>query len=84
LLQKPQSDLQGIAMDTRKKYHRRIMRLRMTKNGKPRNAFIIEDVKNALLTLKKMDVHHRAGKDESNDLVFSKSDNKKVVGGSAG
>src|SRR6202008_3709337 len=30
---------------------RKIMRLRMTKNGKRRNAFIIEDVKKSLLRL---------------------------------
>jgi hypothetical protein len=53
------------------------MRLRMTQTGKPRNAFIIEDVKKSLLKLKDLDVHQRAGKDESDDLVFSKSENKK-------
>ncbi|MBB5330583.1 tyrosine-type recombinase/integrase [Tunturiibacter gelidoferens] len=58
-------------------FSRRIMRLFMTKNWKPRNAFIIEDVKKALLTLKELDVHRRAGKDDSDDFVFSKSDNKK-------
>jgi site-specific recombinase XerD len=58
-------------------FDRRIMRLRMTKNGKPRNAFIIEDVRKALLTLKDLDVHRRKGKDKGDDLVFAKSDNKK-------
>ena len=58
-------------------FDRKIMRLRMTKNGKPRNAFIIEDVKRSLLRLKDLDVHQRAGKDKSDDLVFSKSENKK-------
>jgi site-specific recombinase XerD len=58
-------------------FDRRIMRLRMTKNGKPRNAFIIEDVKKALLTLKEMDVHRRSSKDNGDDFVFSKSENKK-------
>jgi site-specific recombinase XerD len=58
-------------------FDRKIMRLRMTKNGKPRNAFIIEDMKRALLRLKNLDVHQRAGKDKSDDLVFSKSENKK-------
>jgi site-specific recombinase XerD len=58
-------------------FERRIMRLRMTKNGKPRNAFIIEDVKKALLRLKELDVHRRVGKDKGDDLVFSKSENKK-------
>jgi site-specific recombinase XerD len=58
-------------------FDRRIMRLRMTKNGKPRNAFIIDDVRKALLTLKDLDVHRRAGKDKGDDLVFSKSENKK-------
>jgi integrase len=42
-------------------FDRKIMRLRMTKNRKPRNAFIIEDVKRALLKLKDLDVHQRAG-----------------------
>jgi site-specific recombinase XerD len=58
---------------------RRIMRLRVTKNGKPRNAFIIDDVRNALLALKSMDVHRRARKnaEAADDLVFSKSGNKK-------
>jgi integrase len=58
-------------------FDRRIMRLRVTKNGKPRNAFIIEDVKKALLTLKDLDVHRREGKNKGDDLVFSKSENKK-------
>jgi integrase len=58
-------------------FERRIMRLRMTKNGKPRNAFIIEDVRKALLTLKDMDVHRRPGKDKGDDLVFAKTENKK-------
>jgi site-specific recombinase XerD len=49
----------------------------MTKNGKPRNAFIIQDVKKSLLRLKDLDVHLRAGKDKSDDMVFSKSENKK-------
>jgi site-specific recombinase XerD len=61
-------------------FPRRIMRLRMTKNGKPRNAFIIEDVRKALLTLKDMDVHRRPrknGEAADDDLVFSKAENKK-------
>jgi site-specific recombinase XerD len=58
-------------------FDRKIMRLRMTKNGKPRNAFIIEDVKKSLLRLKDLDVRQRAGRDKGDDLVFSKSDNKK-------
>lgn len=44
-------------------FDRKIMRLRMTKNGKPRNAFIIEDVKKSLLRLKDLDVRQRAGRD---------------------
>jgi site-specific recombinase XerD len=56
---------------------RKIMRLRMTKNGKPRNAYIIGDVRKALLTLQDLGVHQRAGKDKSDDLVFSKAENKK-------
>jgi len=58
-------------------FERRIIRLRMTKNGKPRKAFMIEDVKKALLTLKDLDVHRRPGKDKGDDLVFAKSENKK-------
>ena len=58
-------------------FDRKIMRLRMTKNGKPRNAFIIEDVRKSLLRLKDLDVRQRAGRDKGGDLVFSKSDNKK-------
>ncbi len=58
-------------------FDRKIMRLRMTKNGKPRNAFIIGDVRRSLLRLKDLNVHQRAGKDKSDDLVFSKSENKK-------
>ena len=49
----------------------------MTKNGKPRNAFIIEDVKKSLLRLKDLDVRQRAGRDKGDDWVLSKSDNKK-------
>jgi hypothetical protein len=63
--------------DLRKQAIERIIRLRVTKNGKPRNAFIIEDVKRALLRLKDLDVHQRAGKDKNDELVFSKSENKK-------
>jgi integrase len=58
-------------------FDRRVMRLRMTKNGKPRNAFIIKDVRKALTTLKDLDVHRRPGRDKGDDLVFAKSKNKK-------
>jgi len=58
-------------------FDRKIMRLRMTKNGKPRNAFIIEDVKKSLLKLRDLNVNQRAGKDKTDDLVFSKAENKK-------
>ena len=61
-------------------FKRRIMRLRMTKNGKPRNAFIIEDVRVALLRLKDLDTHRRAMKDgkvADKNLVFAKAENKK-------
>jgi Phage integrase family len=58
-------------------FDRKIMRLHMTKNGKPRNAFIIEDVKKSLRRLKDLNVRQRAGEDKSDDLVFSKSENKK-------
>jgi site-specific recombinase XerD len=49
----------------------------MTKNGKPRNAFIIGDVRKSLLRLKELRVNPRAGKDKTDDLVFSMSENKK-------
>jgi hypothetical protein len=43
-------------------FDRRVMRLRMTRSGKPRYAFIIEDVKKSLFRLKELDVHQRAGR----------------------
>jgi len=55
---------------------RRIMRLRKTKNGKPRNAFIIDDVAADLKQLQEMNLGRRDGR-ENTDLVFSKSDNHK-------
>lgn len=55
---------------------RRIMRLRVTKNGKPRNAFIIDDVAADLKKLQEMTLARRDGREDS-DLVFSKSDNHK-------
>lgn len=58
-------------------FDRKVMRLRVTKNGKPRNAFIIDDVRKSLLTLRDLDVHRRQGKATGDDLVFAKSDNKK-------
>jgi integrase len=58
------------------------MRLRKTKNGKPRNAFIIADVARALHTLKDLDLDRRdRSRGQPNlspkDSVFAKSDNKK-------
>jgi site-specific recombinase XerD len=63
-------------------FERRIMRLRMTKNGKPRNAFIIEDVAKALKTLKGLEVNRRdrsaiQPNQAPKDSVFAKADNKK-------
>ncbi|MDR3799704.1 MAG: site-specific integrase [Terracidiphilus sp.] len=63
-------------------FDRRIMRLRKTKNGKPRNAYIIDDVAAALKQLRDLDLERR---DRSGDLpnkspkdvVFAKADNKK-------
>jgi site-specific recombinase XerD len=63
-------------------FDRRIMRLRKTKNGKPRNAFMIDDVAEALKHLRDLDLERR---DRSGDLpnnspkdvVFAKADNKK-------
>ncbi|HEV2322455.1 MAG TPA: tyrosine-type recombinase/integrase, partial [Terracidiphilus sp.] len=40
-------------------FDRRIMRLRKTKNGKPRNAFIIDDVAAALKQLRELDLVRR-------------------------
>lgn len=60
-------------------FKRKIMRLRKTKNGKPRNAFIIDDVATDLRTLKAMALGRRDGKEDS-DLVFSKSDPHKWFG----
>ena len=63
-------------------FDRRIMRLRKTKNGKPRNAFIIEDVAAALRTLKELGLSRRGRTSEQKstapaDSVFAKGDNKK-------
>jgi site-specific recombinase XerD len=58
------------------------MRLRITKSGKPRNAFIIADVAKALHTLRDLDLGRRDRSREQlnlapKDSVFSKADNKK-------
>ncbi len=63
-------------------FERRIMRLRQTKNGKPRNAFIIDDVGSALEQLKRLDLRRRdrsSGRPNTSpdDVVFAKADNKK-------
>jgi integrase len=63
-------------------FERRIMRLRKTKNGKPRNAFIIDDVATALKQLRDLDLERRdrsgAQPNKSpQDVVFAKADNKK-------
>ena len=63
-------------------FDRRIMRLRKTKNGKPRNAFIIEDVAEALKQLRELDLERRdRSRSQPNkaptDVVFAKGDNKK-------
>lgn len=63
-------------------FDRRIMRLRKTKNGKPRNAFIIDDVAAALKQLRELDLERRdrSGSQPNKspkDMVFAKADNKK-------
>lgn len=63
-------------------FDRKIMRLRMTKNGKPRNAFIIDDVAKALKVLQGLDAHRRDRSADQpiqapKDSVFSKDENKK-------
>lgn len=63
-------------------FERRIMRLRKTKNGKPRNAFMIDDVAAALKQLRKLDLERRdrsasQPNKSPEDVVFAKSDNKK-------
>jgi site-specific recombinase XerD len=63
-------------------FERRTMRLRKTKNGKPRNAYIIDDVAKALRTLKDLDLDRRdRSREQPNkspkDSVFAKSDYKK-------
>lgn len=63
-------------------FDRRIMRLRKTKNGKPRNAFIIDDVAEALKRLDNLDLERRdrSGSQPNKapkDSVFAKADNKK-------
>jgi site-specific recombinase XerD len=62
-------------------YHRKIMRLRKTKNGKARNAFMIEDTIRAFkklheIYLRRTDRQRRQGVEPS-DKVFSKIENKK-------
>jgi len=63
-------------------FERRIMRLRKTKNGKPRNAFVIDDVADALKKLRDLDLERRdrSGSQPNmspKDVVFAKADNKK-------
>lgn len=63
-------------------FDRRIMRLRKTKNGKPRNAFIIDDVAAALRQVRQLKLERRdrsAAKPNQSpkDAVFAKADNKK-------
>jgi site-specific recombinase XerD len=63
-------------------FERRIMRLRKTKNGKPRNAFIIDDAAKALKQLRELDLERRdrSGNQPNKspqDVVFAKADNKK-------
>jgi site-specific recombinase XerD len=58
------------------------MRLRKTKNGKPRNAFIIDDAAKALKQLRELDLERRdrSGNQPNKspqDVVFAKADNKK-------
>jgi site-specific recombinase XerD len=63
-------------------FERRIMRLKQTKNGKPRNAFMIDDVVGAMKRLHDLDLERRdrSGSQPNNspkDVVFAKADNKK-------
>jgi site-specific recombinase XerD len=63
-------------------FNRRIMRLRKTKSGKPRNAFIIDDVAGALRQLQGLGLERRnrsSGKPNQSptDTVFAKAENKK-------
>ncbi|HTD54994.1 MAG TPA: site-specific integrase [Silvibacterium sp.] len=63
-------------------FDRRIMRLRNTKNGRPRNAFIIDDVAAALKQVRDLDLERRdRSREQPNpspkDVVFAKADNKK-------
>ena len=63
-------------------FDRRVMRLRQTKNGKPRNAYIIDDVAVALKQLRDLDLERRdRSADQPNkspeDVVFAKAENKK-------
>jgi site-specific recombinase XerD len=63
-------------------FERRIVRLRKTKNGKPRNAFIIDDVATALKQLRDLDLERRdrsvtQPNKSPQDVVFAKADNKK-------
>lgn len=63
-------------------FDRRIMRLRNTKNGRPRNAFIIDDVATALKRVRDLDLERRdRSREQPNpspkDVVFAKADNKK-------
>lgn len=63
-------------------FERRIMRLRKTKNGKPRNAFMIDDVSAALKHLHDLDLERRdrSGSQPNKspkDVVFAKAENKK-------
>jgi len=63
-------------------FDRRVMRLRQTKNGRPRNAYIIDDVAIALKQLRDLDLERRdrsAGQPNNSpeDVVFAKAENKK-------
>jgi site-specific recombinase XerD len=63
-------------------FERRIMRLRKTKNGKPRNAYMIDDVVAALKQLQELDLERRdrsasQPNKSPQDVVFAKADNKK-------
>jgi site-specific recombinase XerD len=63
-------------------FDRRVMRLRQTKNGRPRNAYIIDDVAIALKQLRDLDLERRdRSADQPNnspeDVVFAKAENKK-------
>jgi len=63
-------------------FERKVMRLRKTKNGKPRNAYMIADVEKALKKVKELSLERRdRSRTQPNkapkNTVFAKAENKK-------